>query len=237
MRKLMFVAAAIVAGTVFANGIVSSSVVGYQQFATTEDDNLYFVPTFLNVGSATKVKLSDIKPDEDWDSGFDWLGTLNSNGLEVDTYTYDGGHWYVLEDWSMTETVADDVEITLSHGLVCYSYAGSKFTFSGQVVSGDTALYTVEDDNAYTGNFLPTQLRLGDIVPDSNWDSGFDWLGTVNNNGLEVDTYTYDNGNWYVLEDWNITATVANDVEFDSGASLVVYTYGGAELSFPGAVD
>ena len=237
MKKLMFVAAAIVAGTVFANGIVSSSVVGYQQFASAEDDNLYFVPTFLNVGSATKVKLSDIQPDGDWDCDFDWLGTLNSNGLQVDTYTFDGGHWYVLENWVKTDTLADNVEITLSHGLVCYSYAGSKFTFSGQVVSGDTALYTVEDDNAYTGNFTPTQLRLGDIVPDANWDSDFDWLGTVNNNGLQVDTYTFADGDWYVLEDWVKTETVANEVKFDAGDSLVVYTYGGSVLTFPGAID
>ena len=218
------------------------------------------VPTFGKVGNATKVRLGDLKPDTElWIDGSDWLGTVQYGGEELCQYGYNAeGHWYV---WAITNpdsyadagyteaegAIADDVMIPINGGLIVYSMLGSPIVFAGQVLVGDSELLTDMNSNVYTGNFMPVDIVLGDLVPDENWIDGSDWLGTIQLGGEELVQFGYnEKGNWYVSYITNPTAfaevselsegDVANNFPIASGSGIIVYSMLGASISIPGAI-
>ena len=209
--------------------------------------NLYIVPTFQGVGANEKVKLSQIKPDENWDDIMgDWLGTIQIGGEEDATYGFDGEIWYDQNDGSD----ASDVEININQGLIVYSVGGSSLTFSGEVMKGDSELFTDSTGNAYTGNFTPVAITLGDLIPDENWDDIMgDWIGTIQIGGEESFTFGFDGSDFYLQgsvtgeecydKDGNLIeeGANANNYQILAGQGLIVYSVGGASITIPGAID
>lgn len=219
-------------------GIESANVVGYNTYQAPEDSNGYFIGSFDNINAAGKITLSQIKPDENWDSSFaDAIATLNNLGLQENYYTWDGSDWYACDAFGNIEgDPINDKELDLNVGMLVYSYWGSQLTFSGSVVKGDCELNTEEDANAYTGNFTPVPLKIGDIVPDENWDYTFaDTIATLNSLGLQENYYTYDGSDWYVCDAFGNTEgePVNESVTFAPNSVFLVYTYWGAKLNIP----
>ena len=220
------------------SSVESANVVGYNSYQCPEDENGYFIGSFDNIGEAGKIQLGQIKPDENWDCTFcDTIATLNNLGLQEQYYTYDSGDWYVCDAFGNTEgDPINDTELDLNVGLIVYSYWGSQLTFSGAVAQGDCELNTEEDANAYTGNFTPAPLKIGDIVPDGDWDCTFcDTLAVLNSLGLQEVYYTYDSGDWYVCDAFGNTEgdPVNETVSFDPNSVFLIYTYWGSKVSFP----
>ena len=80
IKKMLAVGTAIIGTAVTAEGIVSSSVVGYQGQEANASGNTMMAPTFLSVNSATGCKLSDLTV-----TGYD-----APEWIEEDEY-YEGG--------------------------------------------------------------------------------------------------------------------------------------------------
>ena len=217
------------------------------------EGNLYMVPTFGKVGQDQKVRLGDIKPNTDWDDGMDdWMGTIQLGGEEQGCFGYDGEHWYVKygidDDGNPLDegAIADDIIVDINRGLIVVSVWGAQLTFAGEVLKGSSELYTDPSGNAYTGNFTPVAITLGDLVPNSDWDDGMDdWLGTVQLGGEEEFAFGYDGENWYLKygngdcydKDGELIEEGgnANKFELAAGQGLVIVTVWGAQISIPGA--
>ena len=209
--------------------------------------NLYMVPTFGNVGNCETVKLSQLKPDAMWDDTLgDWLGTVQLGGEEDATYGFDGEIWYDQNDGSD----ASDVEVSINQGLIVFSNMGSQLTFSGEVLRGDSELYSDYASNAYTGNFTPVAITLGDLVPDFMWDDTLgDWLGTISIGGEENFTFGYDGTDWYLMgstsgdvcydKDGELIEEGGNANKFpvEAGQGLIVFSNMASAVSIPGAID
>jgi hypothetical protein len=210
--------------------------------AAESGENLYRVASFEGIaGTAASFKLGQIKPNADFDTwNNDYIATVNAYGSQDTYYTYsqDDGNWYEADDSGMISgDVANDVELSLNQGFIVYSANGAEFTYSGSVLAGDTALYTVAGDNTYTGNFTPATITLGDLVVDDAFDTwNNDYLATINAFGSQDVYYTYsqDDGNWYEADDSGmISGDIANDVEFEPNSTFLVYTANGAEINIP----
>ena len=224
-----------------------NSAVGYMNQPGDDTGNLYMVPTVGKVGESTLVKLSQIKPNEMWyDMLGDWLGTIQLGGEEDATYGFDGEIWYDQN----TGLDASNVEIEINHGLIVYTAMGAELTFSGEVLKGDSELFTSDTGNAYTGNFTPVEIKLGDLVPDDMWyDMLGDWLGTISIGGEENFTFGYDGTDWYLMgstsgdecydKDGQLIEEGgnANNFPIAAGQGLIVYSAMGASVSLPGAID
>ena len=215
------------------------------------------VPTFGKVGQDQKVRLGDIKPGADWDDIMeDWMGTIQLGGEEQGCFGYNGENWYVKygtdDDGNPLEegAIADDMIIDINRGLIVVSAFGAELTFAGEVLRGDSELYTSDSGNAYTGNFTPVALTLGDFTPNEDWDDIMgDWLGTVQLGGEENFYFGFDGADWYLKgsvageecydKDGQLIEEGgnANNFKIDAGEGLVIVTAMGASISIPGAID
>ena len=275
MKKLMIATAALCAA-VGANALESANTVGYIEKATVANDNHYFVHTFAAVGgSVSAVPLSSIKPSATWDAvyNYDYLATVQADGSEAAIYSYytaaqaasipgctnpvEGWYAWDIDTWEVGgECVSDTVTVPLNGGFLVYSAAGATLTLSGQVISGDTELKTVANDNAYTGNITPAALSLGDIVPDSSWDAvyNYDYLATVQADGSEAAIYSYYTAaqaasipgctnpvaGWYAwdVDTWEVGGECLNEsVSFPAGTGFLVYSAAGATLTVPSPLN
>ena len=121
MKKLMFAAAvaALSTATMAADGIVSSSVVGYQNKELKADYAFNLtVATFKVIDKdTTAMTLGDIKPSADWMGGSDEILILSNNGAVQSRYTYmnatDAADWGFTEGWYITDEYNDaDLDLT-----------------------------------------------------------------------------------------------------------------------------
>ena len=118
MKKLMFAAAvAAISTATLADGIVSSSVVGYQNKALKGGAayNLT-VATFQTVGKElSAMTLGDIGASDDWITGNDEIKTLLANGAVDKAYTYVPAALAAEANcpagWYLTADVLDDSKI------------------------------------------------------------------------------------------------------------------------------
>ena len=232
----------------FCGRIPLPSVVGYNKAATQAGDNIYRVATFEAVsGTADSFKIGDISvgaEDFAW-WNLDYIATVDPYGSQDTYYTWDPDTlaWYECDDGANIldlSVTANDVELPLNQALISRSENGVDLTFSGAVISGDTELYGVAGDNTYTGNFTPTTLTLGDIVPgevDFAWWN-LDYIATIDPYGSQETYYTWDPDTlaWYECDDGcNILdlETNANDVEFEPNMGFLFRTENGVSINVP----
>ena len=217
-------------------------------------ENVYFIPTFQGVGADGVVTFSQIKPNEDWLDGEDWLGTIQFGGEEEATIGFDGENWYVISvtdpncEWEEGQ-ILNDVAVPLNRGMIVYSALASQLTVSGEVQKGDSELYTDYAENCYTGNFTPVDITLGELVPNSDWLDGEDWLGTIQYGGEDNFVFGFDGENWYFQystageecydKDGELIEEGANANKFkvSAGQGLILYSALAAQVSIPGAID
>lgn len=97
MKKLMTIAAAALCASVFADGITSANIVGYQSQAATKDN--YYLRGLQFNGVAGSFKISDITGDFSgpaWDVDNSWYDTAP----QIMVRNADGGYdfYYFLSD-------------------------------------------------------------------------------------------------------------------------------------------
>lgn len=202
------------------------------------DHNDYFVASFDNISTSGKFSLGQLQPDSNWDCGMgDSIATIDANGVQDTYYTYSDGNWYVCDEWGTIEgEPVNDTLLDVNVGLLVYSFSGSVMTFNGSVAQGDCEVFVEMDHNAYSGNFTPAPLKIGDIVPSADWDSGMgDSIATLDANGVQDTYYTYSNGDWYVCDEWGTPEgePINETVVFQPNFVFLTYSFGGATLSFP----
>ena len=245
MKKLMLAAAvaAISTATLAADGIVSSSVVGYQNKALAGgyDYNLT-VSTFQTVGKEkSAMTIGDIGASASWMTGSDEVKTLLANGAVDKAYTYvnatDASDWGCPEGWYLTDDVNDDsIEdltdycknstlLPLGNGLLTLvGSASTTLTYAGQVLEEDQLIgLNGGYDYNITGNISPADITLGDITASNGWMTGSDELKTLEANGAVKAAYTYvnetDASDWGCPAGWYLT----DDVNDDSIEDLTDY--------------
>ena len=215
---------------------------------SAEDATIYRVFSFDKVGGDNTFKLGQIsfgEQDFAW-YNLDYIATINEFGGQDTYYTWNdenGGFWCVSDEaCTPTDEDATDVEFPLNQALIVFSLNGVTFTFSGEVMPGDTELYTIADATTYTGNFTPANLRLGDIVvgdEDFAWWNG-DCLATINEFGGQDTYYTWndENGGFWCVSDEACTPTdeSAMDVEFEPNTGLIFFSLNGATLNVPSPI-
>ena len=207
----------------------------------TEGENIYHIGSFKGMTTGDTFKIGQIGLDGDFSTwNNDWIATIDAFGAQDQYYSYDDG-WFVADADGVVDydQPAEDIELPINVGLIVYSSLGSKLVYSGEVISGDTELYTVEGDNAYTGNFTPTVLKLGDIVVDgdfSTWNN--DWIATIDSAGAQKDYFSCDEGIWYVADSDGVVDydQPANDHEFAPNEGFIIYTSLGATLNIPSPI-
>ncbi len=179
------IAALVLAGTtaVTAEGIVSSSIVGYQNKGFDNSGYSIAANTFESIGvERDAMTLGDIKVNEDFvNSKLVFMTTGGANakttfgGKSVQkAYVYwaagddpeDGEGWYLAADEDATVN-CNDVELPYGTGFLINRMSGepdAALIYSGQV---STTPVTKEFPNSgYTpmGNCCPMEISLGDIT-------------------------------------------------------------------------
>ena len=176
-------AIAVAASTVaMADGIVSSSVVGYQNKATETAQMNWTCNTFKPVGDAT-LTLGDIKVTDGFVNSA--ITFLQPNGLTKTVYSEDlgktvreqyvywfaedepeeGEGWYFMQD-DDGEYNQNSRVIALGEGYYVQgtiSEIGESLVFSGEV-PGATPLEITSAQMNWFGNCSPTKITLGDIT-------------------------------------------------------------------------
>lgn len=179
MKKLMFTAAALCASVGFCS-IESANIVGYQGQKANATRNTMMAPTFLNVGSETGCKLSDLTVTgydaPEWDEeeeefvngcghGEFVLNFLNNNGTASARYYWvdDGETGPAWCDQKGNEIDASKIDIAA--GVASWVIGnGMTLQSAGQVCAKDIAFKMNPTRNTACGNCMPTDLKLADIV-------------------------------------------------------------------------
>ena len=184
-KKILAATAAVIGTVAMAEGIVSSSVVGYQGQAANATRNTMMAPTFLNVGSTTGCTLADLtvtgydapewnEEDEEFVGGCaggDFqLQFLNNNGTIAARYFWiDDGEtkagWYVSRSGTAIDGGASSVAIKAG---VASWVIGSGMTLqtAGAVNTKDVALPMNATRNTAAGNCMPITLTLAKLTVD-----------------------------------------------------------------------
>jgi len=180
------IAALVLAGTtaVTAEGIVSSSIVGYQNKGFDAKFN-YVCNTFVPVGmERSEMTLGDIKPNDAFvNSSIQFLTTggatakINVDGLGTVKATFiyldeddaeDGAGWYCMAD--------DDGEYNQNDRVIPFGDAycvdrstgepDAALVFAGEVQTTPVTK-SFEAKFNYIGNCCPKDITLGDITPNA----------------------------------------------------------------------
>ena len=206
-------------------------------------ETTYFVGSFDNIGKEKVIKIGQIIPDENWLCwNMDMISTVNNLGVQVDNYTFNEGNWYVCDESGTPDgdPIDDEVELDINAGILVYSTDGSKLTFSGAVAKGECELIITPGETTYTGNFTPAPLKIGDIVPDDGWLCwNMDMLSTVSHLGVQIDNYTFNEGDWYVCDESGVPEgdPINDDVIFQPNQGFIIYSTDGQSLTFPSPLN
>ena len=182
-KTIAALAVAATATVAMADGVVSSSVVGYQNKGFDNAQYNITAATFVPVsGDKNGMKLSDFVPNEDFVSSAITFMTPGGATPRVDfggkqvaaRYVYwtaedgaeDGAGWYLEADEDATVN-QNDVVVPFGTGMLLYRdvlESGATLTYSGAVStdpvtrSFSTAQYNI------CGNCSPVGITLGDIT-------------------------------------------------------------------------
>ena len=235
----MIAMAAMTAGVAMAD-IVSSSVVGYQEFALNDGYGMTaatfepingnsinlqsLIPSGSGVGGYGDVVIQVMDSTGSWNGEYAWY-TMDGAGME------DG--WYDTEMNLATATIA------YKQGLFVQAGAGVKLTYSGAVKQG-----TVETDvpNGYSmsGNATPVALNIQSIKPTGSGVGGYGdvVIQTMNAEGSwdgEYAWYTMDGAG---MEDgWYDTEMNLAERSIAAGEGIFLQASAdGVKLQYPGAL-
>ena len=184
------IAALVLAGTtaVTAEGIVSSSIVGYQNKGFENTGYNIAGNTFLTIGKAAdEMTLGDLVPNEDFVASS--IQFMTAGGANVKTtfkgktvtakYIYwtadddpeEGAGWYLSADGD-GEVNQNSVALPMGSGFLVSrlgSEADANLVFSGEVNSQPVTPSLPNSGYNLVGNCCPKDLTLGDITPNEDF--------------------------------------------------------------------
>lgn len=173
MKKLMVAVVAMAAGAAMAD-IVSSSVVGYAQPATTQQ-SVSWVPMFTPVaGFQATYALNDFSVTG-MQPGADSIQFLDPDTAETyfeavyldeDTYGAElAGWWDPTGDFTSPEYKVGTQTFAYGTSFLAAFTSGEQITFlySGAVL-GEAKSFTYESQSVFFGNYLPKDLTLAQIT-------------------------------------------------------------------------
>lgn len=252
---------------------VHSTIVGYQNKGFGSGFN-YVCNTFVPIGvDRTEMTLGDIKPNDEFvfssiqfltSAGATAKVTVEGLGTVYATYNYwteaddpaDGEGWYLVAD--------DGTKYNQNSKVVPFGDAycverdggetGAALVYSGEVQSTPVTK-TFNSGFNYIGNCVPTNLSLGDIVPNEDFvfssiqfltSAGATAKVTVEGLGVVYATYNYwteadgaqDGDGWYLVADDAVQYN-QNSRIIEAGSAFCVERDGGettASLTFPSAL-
>jgi len=184
------IAALVLAGTtaVTAEGIVSSSIVGYQNKGFENSGYNIAGNTFLAIGkTADEMTLGDIVPNDDFVVSSIQFMTAGGANAKVDfggkqvkaMYTYwtaeddpeDGAGWYLDADGD-GEVNQNDVSLPMGTGFLVSrkgSETDAQLVYSGEVNTQPVTPSLPNSGYNLVANCCPTDLTLGDITPNEDF--------------------------------------------------------------------
>lgn len=194
MKKLLIAAVALASGVASA-GIVSSSIVGYQNRDIDSDGWQLITSTFLPIGKEkSEAKLSDITPTGWSFWGGDYVQFLDASGgtktfvvgeeeypcLFTYLTTADGAPadgWYQYEQamaFNFIPAPNADTALEYGDGAVYAATSGSaKLVYSGEVAQTPQSIMVDRVGWNIIGNPTPVETTFSDITPDG-WNF---WAG------------------------------------------------------------
>ena len=251
MKKLMFAAAVVAAGVACAD-VTSANVVGYNSMETVEGDTTFGVATFEAVAGSEKdaptFTLSQVSiGDADFAYyNYDYIATIDPYGAQDKYYSWDpftdGGTWIETDETATPGDPVGDLAFPVNQAFWVRSEYGNPLIFSGAVLAGDTEIYSVAGDMAYSGNFTPATITLGDIVVGAEDFAyyNYDYIATINPYGAQDKYYSWDpftdGGTWIETDETATPGDPANDVEITANMAFIFRTEFGAALNIPSPI-
>ena len=217
IKKVMTVAASLAAGAVMAaDGIVSSSVVGYSSVSDGGNNNPGIGSVFMPIGMGDTYTLGSITVSgaDEGDfmvPGSEYLQELEPNGSAViGRYTYVSEDYLkdeYPENWESYKDLVgwwdrgyvgvaghsrDDKEIAVGTAFLGKLKGNNlRFTSSGQVPMVSTQISDNGNNNPFFLNYLPVQITLGQITVEGATEEDFmvpgsEYLQVLEPNGSAV---------------------------------------------------
>ena len=234
-KKILAATAAVIGTVAMAEGIVSSSVVGYQQKETVTGFN-FVIPSFAAVdGGAVHIQDIKIAGATDWG---DNIQVLDEGGATLALYVYATAEESGFEsDGWLSEDYSGLADITFQPGqsILIDTADSATITFAGKVSTEDTVVETVSGFN-FVGNNTPVELNIQDITIEGATDWG-DNIQVLDEGGATLALYVYasaaesgfESDGW-LSEDYSGLA----DVTFDAGQGILIDTADTASVTIPG---
>lgn len=265
-RKILAATAAVIGTVAMADGIVSSSVVGYQNLELDTTGRNFIGATFLPISSS--MTLGDVSVNDKFVPISDTLYTINGYGGVAASYYYVdaetaeafGGSagWYLdsdIDNWDGESELVSQNNVTLSVGqMVCVSAseAEAAIVFAGAVADEDVTLVLDTTARNFLVNCTPVNITLGDITVNDKFVPISDTLYTMNGYGGVAASYYYvdaetaeafgGSAGWYLdsdIDNWDGESTIVsrNDVEIAAGQGFVASaSEAGAGVIIPSAL-
>lgn len=265
-RKMIAAAGALVCAAAVADGITSDNVVGYQTQDLDGKQYNSVGATFLSVGSE-KVKLGSLTAN-----GFQYdtdilqvLSTENASTTAMYTYVTpewdeedfegDGAAvgWWIKGKEGEDGYSANDVELDLGTGLLGnFPHKKVVLQSSGEVKAGSTQLNLAGKQYNMVANFLPTDIKLGDVVAEGfQYDTDIlQALSTENASTAAMYTYVTEAWDaedfegdgaavgWWIKGQEGEDGFSANNVAWPAGqAFLGNFPHKQVKMTFPAAIE
>ena len=253
MKKLIFAAAAVAGMGAFA--LESANVVGYNEAIFPRTGFNIWTGQFGAMNKTlAEMTLADIVPNATFEWGSDELQLLNDVAGTDSTYYYAAPElaaendmeagWWLIVDGEPTE-VANDVLVPFGAS-VAFNIAssGAGVISNGEVQKGSPAVACTVTGFNWIGNATPSDdFKLGDFVPNANYEWGTDELQIMNESAGTDSTYYYAapelaaendmEAGWWLIVDGEPTE-VANEIPLAAGQGFaLVAVNGGIEINMP----
>ena len=189
--KMIAATIAAVAMSAFADGIVSSEVVGYQSVDVPAGSSMR-TATFKAISG--DYKISDIGVQGATGAGNEFGQLINTDGTWGDMYYYltedeafVPNGWY--KDIDGGTPVTDEDVLTVGQAFIFTSDSDITFTYSGQVIKQPT--YNVPAGSSIVGNPSPVEVKFSEITVEGAVGAGNEFGQMINTDGTWGDMYYY----------------------------------------------
>ena len=252
-KKILAATAAVIGTVAMADGIVSSSVVGYQNRSMTGDGDQLMEsysggPVFKAVGSTGNTytlndfTVNGMTVSDDCIQFLDPDTTetyLSATYADADNYAAGWVGWWDQDDLGGTRLDGEDAdEFPACTAFLGLFTSGNEisFMFSGEVEKG-TKEVTMSTESPFVCNPQPTDLTLADVTADGMVvsDDGFQFLDPFTTDTILTATYAneadYGAGwkGWWDQDD--LGGTRIDDEALPSGQGLLGLLTSGNEIT------
>jgi len=176
---------------IFADGVSSQEIVGYQTKTTVKGFN-FITPTFENT-AGSEISVQDIQLDAATATSWtDEIQVLDEGGATIETYVYATAEESGLEKdgWLNGESQLAPSTLKKGQSVIVNTENPTSLTFSGVVGSSATKVQAVAGFN-FVGNNSPVSIDIQSIRLDENASSWQDEIQVLDEGGATIEIYVY----------------------------------------------